>query len=44
VTFRRPRSVHERPRLEVLRVECVEELERVFAAVSGEVAVVAVDL
>jgi hypothetical protein len=36
---RRPRSVHQRPP----RVERVEELDRVLAAVAGEVTVVAVD-
>src|SRR6266498_1157598 len=34
-----PRSVHQRPPC----VESVEELDRVFASVAGEVAVVAVD-
>src|SRR6266540_1764701 len=38
--FRRPPSVHQRPRR---RVECIEQLDRVLASVAGEVAVVAVD-
>src|SRR6266498_3305780 len=37
--FRRPRSVHQRPR----SAEGVEELDCVLASVAGEVAVVAVD-
>src|SRR5215207_1209880 len=37
--FRRPRNVHQRPP----GIECVEELDRVLASVSGEVAVVAID-
>ncbi len=43
LTLRRPRSVHQRLRLELGRVECVEELDGVLSSVAGEVAVVAVD-
>jgi hypothetical protein len=32
--LRRPRSVHQRPRLEFGRVERVEELDRMFATVA----------
>jgi hypothetical protein len=32
----RPRSVHRRPRVELERVQRVQELDRVFAAVAGQ--------
>src|SRR5438445_5288972 len=41
--FRRPPSVHQRPRIELGRVERVEELDGVLASVPSEVAVVTVD-
>src|SRR5437763_3732301 len=41
--FRRPPSVHQRPRVGLGCIERIEELDRVLASVAGEVAVVAVD-
>jgi hypothetical protein len=37
-SVRCPRSVHQRPRLELRRVERVEKLDRMFAAVARNVA------
>jgi hypothetical protein len=41
--LRCPRSVHQRPRLKIGRVERVEELDGVLASVAGEMAVVVAD-
>src|SRR5919201_3620352 len=41
--FWRPPGVHQRPRFELGRVQCIEEVDCMLASVAGEMAVVAVD-